>query len=184
MSNPPHGISVDDYYQEPVDGSANNSWRGSPNSSPSFQQNNRNNHGSVFVRMKMLSPSVIGKEAAVNTISPPSVFLPDIRNPNSERRFSRASFTPSCYGSPYEPLHHRDSTETTEIRGGDYWVSPGTHTDNAFLTDAAWRNRFRENTAKIDWRHRIEEEADRDRRERRLVRVFVLHYYSCALQKP
>lgn len=167
MSNAPHGISVDDYYQEPISGTA---WNKS-DSSQSAAKISGNNSGSVVVRMKMITPSI--HERGI-------VRLPDIPNTQSERRLSPANFSPSCYGSPYDALHIHEQQEGWESGSRDdhYWVTPGARTDNAQLTDAAWRNRFRENTAKINWRQRIEEEADRDRRERRLVRTNALSEYA------
>jgi hypothetical protein len=180
MSNPPHGISVDNYYQEQIakpfevssklESSPPRGLTPSPGSQTPSQMMMRTNHGSISVRMKLITPSVGDSDRYSGNGF--GTTLPEI--PGAGRKSSRASFPPSCYGSPYESLHPQEIKEGHPLDNrivDDYWVNPGARTDSALLTEAAWRNRFRESTAKVNWRQRIQEETDRDRRERRLVRI-------------
>ena len=173
MSSPPHGISVDDYYQEhiakPFEVSSKLASTPPPGSQASPQTMMRTHHGSIAVRMKLMTPSVVDTDRYSGNGFRTN--LPEI--PSASRKSSRASFPPLCYGSPYASLRPQDFKEGQPLDDrivDDYWVNPGARTDTALLTEAAWRNRFRESSAKVNWRQKIQEETDRDRRERRLVR--------------
>mmetsp|Transcript_49591 Transcript_49591/g.116934 ORF Transcript_49591/g.116934 Transcript_49591/m.116934 type:complete len:482 (+) Transcript_49591:214-1659(+) len=50
----------------------------------------------------------------------------------------------------------------------NYWTAPGSSTEGRVLTESAQRNRFRETQARNEWRNKMVQETEKERRERTL----------------